>query len=355
MKKSSLNDIAKSLNVSKTLVSFVLNNQGREKGISYDTINRVKEKVIELNYKPNHIARGLRLGKTQTIGLIVADISNKFYAKIAKMIEEVAGRQNYNLIFCSSDENPEKEIELINMLKERQVDGIIISTSQRKALIFSQLKKENYPFVLIDRKIPKLSTNFVGVDNFAGAYEATEQLIKNGFKKIGLLKISPEYLSTIKDRDLGYRSALKSNGIRVNNKLVRTINCSEIQQSVRLVLHELIQPPFKIDAIFSTNNNITVACMEYLNELNIRIPQDLAIVSFDDIDLFRLSCPTITAIAQPVEKIGKATVNMLLNEINGTNQNNKQVVLPIKLIKRRSCGIFAEQNGINILNKEQVT
>ncbi len=238
------------------------------------------------------------------------------------------------------------------MLKERQVDGIIISTSQKKALIFSQLKRENYPFVLIDRKIPKLSTNFVGVDNFTGAYEATEQLIKNGFQKIGLLKISPEYLSTIKDRDLGYRSALKSNGIRVNNKLIRTINCFEIQQNVRLVLHELIQPPFKIDAIFSVNNNITVACMEYLNELNVRVPQDLAIVSFDDIDLFRLSCPTITAIAQPVEEIGEATVNMLLDEINGKTQNYKQIVLPIKLIKRRSCGIFAKQNGINAMNKE---
>ena len=352
MKKTSLNDIAKSLNVSKTLVSFVLNGQGREKGISYDTIKRVKEKVKELNYRPNHIARGLRLGKSHTIGLIVADISNMFYAKIAKKIEEVASQHNYNLIFCSSDENPEKEIDLINMLKERQVDGIIISTSQKKIQIFSQLKKEKYPFVIIDRKIPKLSTNFVGVDNFTGAYEATEQLIKNGYQKIGLLKISPEYLSTIKDRDLGYRGALKYNGIRVNSKLIRTIDCSEIQQNVRLILRELIQPPFKIDAIFSVNNNITMACMEYLNELNIRVPQDLAIVSFDDIDLFRLSCPTITAIAQPVEEIGKATVNMLLDEINGKTQNCKEVVLPVKLIKRRSCGIFTKQNGITALNKE---
>lgn len=331
----------------------MLNGKGSEKGISSETEKRVKDKAKELNYRPNHIARGLRLGKSQTIGLIVADISNKFYAKIAKKIEEVASRHNYNLIFCSSDENPEKEIELINMLKERQVDGIIISTTQKNAPIFSRLKKENYPFVLIDRKLPKLSTNFVGVDNYTGAYEATEQLIRNGYQKIGLLNISPSYLSTIKDREQGYRSALKSNGIRVNNKLIRTINCSDIQQKVRSVLRELIQPPFKIDAIFSVNNNITVACMEYLNEMNIRIPQDLAIVSFDDIDLFRLSYTTITAVAQPVEEIGKAAVNILMDEINGTTQNNKQVVLPVKLIKRRSCGIFAKQNGISILIKNK--
>ena len=340
MKKTSLNDIAKSLNVSKTLVSFVLNDQGDKKGISSKTQKKVLDKAKELNYKPNHIARGLRLGKSYTIGLIVADISNKFYAKIAKQIEKVACQYNYNLIFCSSDENPEKEVELINMLKERQVDGIIISTSQKNATIFSQLKKEKYPFVLIDRNLPKLSAHFVGVDNYNGAYQATEHLIKNGYQKIALLKISPAYLSTIKERELGYRAALKNNGIRINNKFIRTINFSDIQQIVRSVLHELIQAPFKIDAIFSVNNNITVACLEYLNEMNLRIPQDLAIVSFDDIDLFRFSYPPITAVAQPIEEIGEVAVNILMDEINGLTQDKKQLALPVKLIERRSCGIF---------------
>jgi len=338
LKKKCLSDIAKSRNVSKTLVSFVLNDQGDKNGISSKTQKIVLERAREMNYKPNHMARGLRLGKTQTLGLIVADISNTFYAKMAKKIEEVANQHHYNLIFCSSDENPEKEIELINMLKERQVDGIIISTTQKNGAVFSWLKKENYPFVLIDRKLPKLITNFAGVDNFTGAYEATEQLIKNGHQKIGLLKISPTYLSTIADRERGYRSALKNNGIRANNKLIRTINCSDIRQQVRAVLSELLEPPYKIDALFSVNNNITVACMEYLNEMNINIPLDVAMVSFDDIDLFRLSCPTITAVAQPIEEIGESAVNILLDEINGLTTDKKQVLLPVKLIKRRSCG-----------------
>ncbi|MDP2724016.1 MAG: LacI family DNA-binding transcriptional regulator [Bacteroidales bacterium] len=338
MKKTSLNDIAKSLNVSKTLVSFVLNNHGDKNGISSKTQKIVLEKAKEMNYKPNHMARGLRLGKTQTLGLIVADISNTFYAKMAKKIEEVANQHHYNLIFCSSDENPEKEIELINMLKERQVDGIIISTTQKKGAVFSWLKKENYPFVLIDRKLPKLITNFAGVDNFTGAYEATEQLIKNGGRKIGLLNISPSYLSTIADRERGYRSALKDHGMRCNNKLIRTIDYAHIRPQVRAVLSELLEPPYKIDALFSINNNITVACMEYLNEMNINIPLDVAMVSFDDIDLFRLSCPTITAVAQPIEEIGESAVNILLDEINGLTTDKKQVLLPVKLIKRRSCG-----------------
>ncbi len=341
MKKTSLNDIAKTLNVSKALVSFVLNGQGDKKGIKAETQRKVLEKAKELNYKPNQIARGLRLGTSNTIGLIVADISNKFYAKIAKQVEVVASRNNYNLIFCSSDENEEKEIELIDMLRERLVDGIIISTTQKDSKVFSQLSKEKYPFVLIDRKLNRLSANYVGVDNYSGAYEATEHLIMNKYQKIGLLKISPEGLSTIREREQGYRDALKNNGLRINNKLIRTINFSDIRNSVGEVLRELIEPPHKIDAIFSVNNNITVACMEFLNEMNIRIPHDIAIVSFDDIDLFRFSYPAITAVAQPLEQIGTIAVNILLDEINGLNgEGKKQVILPVELIRRRSAAIF---------------
>ena len=334
--------------MSKALVSFVLNGQGGQKGISSKTQKKVLAKAKELNYKPNHIARGLRLGKSQTIGLIVADISNKFYAKIAKQVEQVASKHNYNLIICNSDENPEKEVELIDMLKERRVDGIIISTTQKDTAVFAQMKKEKYPFVLIDRNLPRLSTNFVGVDNYTGAFEATGHLIRNGYQKIGLLKISPSWLSTIKDREMGYRNAIKQNGMRVNTKLIRTIDFTDIRQTVRTVLRELIQPPYKIDALFSVNNNITVACMEYLNEIGLRIPQDIAIVSFDDIDLFRFSYPTITAIAQPVEEIGKVAVTILLDEISSKIAKEEQVALPVKLIERRSCRIFTNQKAIAI-------
>jgi LacI family transcriptional regulator len=348
MKKTSLNDIAKTLNVSKALVSFVLNGQGDKKGIKAETQRKVLEKAKELNYKPNQIARGLRLGTSNTIGLIVADISNKFYAKIAKQVEVVAGRNNYNLIFCSSDENEEKEIELIDMLRERLVDGIIISTTQKDTKVFSRLNKEKYPYVLIDRRLSRLPANYVGVDNYAGAYEATEHLIRNKYQKIGLLKISPEGLSTIREREQGYRDALKNNGLRVNSKLIRTISFADIRQSVAEVLRELIEPPYKIDALFSVNNNITVACMEFLNGMNIRIPHDIAVVSFDDIDLFRFSFPTITAVAQPVEQIGAMAVNILLNEINGLNgEGKKQVILPVEFIRRRSAAIFSDQRENN--------
>ncbi len=341
MKKVSLNDIAKSLSVSKALVSFVLNGQGEEKGISSKTQERVRAKAKDLNYKPNFIARGLRLGKSHTIGLIVADISNKFYAKIAKRIEEVAAENNYHLIICSSDEDPVKELGLIEMLRERQVDGLIISTTQQDTSIFKQLKKETFPFVLIDRNLPHLQTNYVGVENIEGAYLATQKLLNNGYQKIALLKISPFYLSTIKEREVGYRAALKDNQIKVNNKLICEIDFNDIEGHLRKVLNELIQPAIGIHAIFSLNNHITIACLEYLNELNIRVPQDLAIISFDDIELFRLSFPTITAIAQPIEEIGGQAVKILFETMNGElKQKTKNISLPVKLIERRSCGSF---------------
>ncbi|MFC2107313.1 LacI family DNA-binding transcriptional regulator [Bacteroidota bacterium] len=343
MKKTSLKDIAENLNVSKTLVSFVLNGQGDSKGISSETQKKVLDKVKELNYKPNQIARGLRLGKSLTIGLIVADISNKFYAKIAKQIEKVASTYNYNVIFCSSDENPEKEIELIDMLKDRQVDGIIISTTQKRTAVFTQLKKEKYPFVLIDRHLPKLSTNFVGVDNYTGAFEATEHLIRNGFERIAFFMISPNYLSTMKEREAGYRNALKYNGIRVNNHLIRTISFQDIRENVRSYLSELMKSPFHIDALFSGNNNISVAIMEYLNDMNLRIPNDLALVSFDDIDLFRFSHPSITAVSQPLDRIGEMAVNILMDEINGLTKDSTQLALAVKFIERKSSSVLIQQ------------
>lgn len=339
MKKVSLQDIASHLNVSKSLVSFVLNGQGDARGIHPDTQKRVLAKAHELNYKPHFIARGLRLGKSNTIGLIVADISNNFYAKIAKRVEVVAGNSDYHLIYCSSDEDPEKEIALIGMLRERQVDGLIISTTQSKSSYFTQLKKENFPFVLIDRQLPKLKTNYIGVENYNGAFQATEELIRNGYSKIALLQISPGYLSTVRERENGYRDAMKTHGIRVNKNWVREIEFRHLYRHVHHVLAELLSPPNAIDAVFSVNNNIAVACLEWFQEMHMDIPNDIAMISFDDIDLFRLSQPRITAIAQPLDEIGEEAVNILLEEINGDGKSGPvRKVLPVEFIRRGSCG-----------------
>jgi len=342
MKKITLADVAKSLNVSKTLISLVLNGKGDDKGINKDTQQRVLDKVKELNYKPNQFARGLRMGKSNTFGLIVADISNSFYAKMCRSIEDHANKHGYNLIICSSDEDSEKESKLIQMLIDRQVDGLIISTTQKNNTDISLLKKNKFPFVLIDRHVPKVDSNYVIVDNKQGAKNVVEHLIKLGNKKIGHLTISPSHLSTIKDRTLGYKEALKENGIRVDNTLIKEISFDSIKVDVRRELKELLSAPQSISSLFVANNNIAVACLECFQEMNIRVPQDVALVSFDDIDAFKICYPPITAIAQPIKEMGKEAINILIHNIK--NEANEipfqQVSLQTKLNIRRSCGNF---------------
>ncbi len=344
MKKVSLADVAKSLGVSKTLVSLVLNDRGDEKGINKDTQQRVRDKVKELNYKPNQFARGLRVGKSNTIGLVVADISNSFYGKMCRSIEDQCTAMGYNLMICSSDENPEKESELIQMLIDRQVDGLIISTTQNNNNDIKSLKKSNFPFVLIDRNIPKLETNYVGVENKLGAKEAVNHLLRLGNKKVGHLTISPSHLSSLKERTAGYKEALKENGIKVDNSLIREISFDKIKEDVKRELIELLSPPQSISSLFVANNNIAVACLECFKEMNIRIPQDIALVSFDDIDAFKLCYPPVTAVAQPIAEMGVQAVNTLVENIaNPDGFTLKQISLKNKLEIRRSCGSFISE------------
>ncbi len=340
MNKVSLEDVAKAIGVSKTLVSLVLNNKAKQHGISANTCKRVLEKVSEMNYRPNMAAKGLRTGKSNVVGLIVADISNSFYSKIARAIEDEARLNGYQLLICSSDEDEEKELQLFSLLYSgQQVEGIITSTTLLESEMLSNLAKGGYPMVLIDREIPKLNIATVVADNEKGAFKATELFIKNGMKRIGMLTISPTHLSSIKEREQGYKKALEKNGVKIDNHLIREIPFGEIKNRVKKELESLLKAPHRIDALFTANNHLTIAVIEAMNELNLRIPHDLAVISFDDIELFKLTNPGITAVAQPVEEIGKKAFQLLLDQMNGKEKPAKnKVVLPVNLVIRRSCG-----------------
>ena len=339
MKKVSLKDIANQLGVSTTLVSMVLNNQGDEKGISPKTQKKVRDLAEKLNYKPNQVARSLRMGSSKTIGLIIADISNVFYSVIAKSIEDKASEIGYNVIFMNSEEDPIKEKEMIGILLDRGVDGLIISTSFKGRDEIRQLRNTNIPFVLIDRYIPGVKTNYVLVDNYQGAFEMTEHLLSLNLTKIALLSVSPTHLTTMKQRIEGYKDALRKNGFPVNNRLIKDVPHDMVHEKTETILKHLILNE-NIQSIFFLNNKLATAGMELINKLNIRVPQDISIVSFDDIELFKFSYPTITAIAQPKEEIGKVAFEILIDQINQKDKqtNKKQVILPVKLVIRNSCG-----------------
>lgn len=337
-KKIALIDIAQALGVSRTLVSMVLNGQGNQHGISPVTQEKVKAKAKELNYKPNSIARGLRTGKSNTIGLIVTDISNRFYATIAKQIEGNLRQLGYHLIFCSSDERPEREEELIQMLRGRQVDGLILATTFQETMVLEEMLKDEYPFVLIDREVPGLKTNSIVVDNYKSSKSAVEHLLNSNHQEIGLLTISPSHLSTIKDREQGYKDALSAVNIPVQASNICEIPFDDIEHQVELSLKKMLHRPKPITAIYAINNRIGKACLEHLNKMDVKVPEDIALLCYDDIDVFKFC--GVTAVAQPIEKIGDEAVRVLLGQINSpvnTALAPEKVTLPATLILRKSC------------------
>ncbi len=342
MKKTSLSDIARALGVSKTLVSLVLNNRGNEVGINKETQKKVIKMAQKLNYKPNLIARGLRLGASKTIGLIVPNIGNQFFANIARVVEDEAGKNDYRVISVSSDENPVKEASLIKVLLERQIDGLILASSLKERNEILSLKNEKVPFVLIDRHFPQIKTNYVVVDNYSAAYNVVTHLINQGFKKIALVKITPSYLTPIKLRFDGYREALHDHGIRFDKRQVKEIPFGGIKATMEQALPELLFRPVSAEALFFLNNDLTVAGLGIINKLGLRIPQDVAIVSFDDLELFQLLYPPITAVAQPWQDMAKNAVHILVQEMQsqGKNIEKTQIVLPTKLEVRKSCNKF---------------
>ena len=337
MKKTSLADIAAALGVSKTLVSMVLNGQGDLHGINTNTQKKVLDKAKELNYKPNRMARGLRTGRSNTIGLIVADIANPFYAKIARSIEDFANKTGYHMIFASSDENSKREEELIDMLTDRQVDGLIIASTlnvdTKEPLV--NLHKNNIPYILIDRYIENLDADMVVSDNEKGAFDLTNHLLKKGRDKIALLTISPNHLSSIKDRIKGYKSALNVQG--GNNEIIFNIPYESVEESVNKHLSDVLKNK-TADAILTLNNKLANACIKYFKDNNISVPNDIAFASYDDVEWFEYVTPTITGMAQPIKEIGEKAIKLLIDKIksNNNNQQPQHISLSAKLIERES-------------------
>ncbi len=344
-KKVSLNDIAERLGVSKTLVSMVLNGKGDDNGISKTTQEKVMQLAQELNYKPNQFARGLRMGKSNTIGLVVSDISNPFYARIARYVEDYCSQEEYNLIICNSDENPEKEKKIINTLLEKQVDGMIISSTIEETVHLRQLQEEQVPFVLIDRIYQSFACNYVIVDNFNGAKEATQHLINNGHKNIACFTISPAHISTQVERFLGYKAALDESYITFNDYYYKVIPRENAYQSIYNIIKEWQYNHVMPTAIFVANNQLTLNLVEICRELNIKTPQNLSIVSFDDIEAFRFNNPPISGVVQPIESIAFNAVKELVSAIRKSKTQESldlsQIKLETNLIIRNSVAKHA--------------
>lgn len=337
-KKISMKDIAKELNISITTVSFVINGKSEEMGISTATTKKVNDLIKKRGFNPNSAARILRTGKSKTIGLIVEDIGNYFFGNIAKIIEIEAHKNGYNVFFSSTENDNNTAKALINKMKTSSVDGLIITATQGLKEEIEKLNKENIPFVLIDRLIPEVETNYVILDNYSGALDLTKHLVENGYEKIGFISIYSE-MSMMTERERGYKDALAESGLKGAMVPGLKVHFDDSEEDVIKSIKRYLTKYPNLDALFFATNYLGVLGIEAIQKTGLQIPADIAMVSFDDNDLFRLLTPSITVAAQPIKDIATKSIELLLKLIRKDQKQQKVVgeIVQPSIIVRDSC------------------
>ena len=334
-KKISISDIAHELGVSIATVSFILNGKSREMRISEKLTRRVLHYVKKVGYKPNHLAQSLRTGKTNTIALMVEDISNPFFSNVARLIEEQAYKVGYKIIYCSTENSTRKTREMIGIFDDKHVDGYIIAPPAGVSADIQALIARKIPVVLFDRYLPRLKTNFVGVDNYQGTMEAIEHLIGQGNRQIGFVTTNSTQ-TQMKERLQGYLAATEQRGKKaVVLKLAYRHDHANVTQEIA----SFLKKNRKLDAVFFATNYLANSGLEALQRLGYKIPADLRIVAFDDHDFYSFYNPTITAVAQPVEEISKNVISILLDHLEDGNRPIESVSLPTRLVVRASSSL----------------
>lgn len=332
--KVSINDIATNLNISKTTVSFILNGKAKEKRISDELVKKVLNKVEEMGYQPNQLAKGLRTGKTNIIGLMVEDISNPFYASIAKEIEDKAHQNDYKIIYCSTENDRNRAREFLTMFTTLGVDGCIIAPTMGMENDIRKLTELGMNVVLFDRKFQNATTDSVMVNNQEGMYIAVEHLINHGYKNIALIALALDKPEK-EDRIIGFKGAMIDHGLEPHVfPLPFKSNFHDYVFDIRKILEKENQ----FEAIVFGTNYLGISGLEVITDMGMKIPEDMAIVSFDDHDLFRIHKPDISVIAQPIEDIAQAAISTLLEKLKGNigKEDYRTIVLSTHLIPRKS-------------------
>ncbi len=328
-KRASLKDIADAVGVSVTLVSYVLNDKGKENRVAEGTAKKIREVASALNYQPNQIARSLKSRRSQSIGLIVADISNPFFSNMARTIEDEAHSKNYTVIFGSSDESSDKLKKILDFLTTRQVDGFIIVPTEGCRETMVELKKRKIPFVLVDRYFEDLSTNYVIIDNFRASLDATNHLLGSGHRKIGIISYQSE-LVHYQNRVRGYKEALLRSGIHPEENLIKKVSHSSFSEDMKKAVRELIFED-KAEAIFFCTNTLAIEGLKQIFELGKKVPEEIDVVAFDQsiaYDFFEYFIPHVN---QPIAEIGREAVKLLISQIDGGDAKVSEVCLRAKL------------------------
>lgn len=341
-----IKDVALKSGVSITTVSHVIN---KTRFVSKELCERVYAAMEELNYHPNTLARSLRMGETKTIGLIIPNNSNPFFAGLARLIEDVGFENGYSVILCNSDDIREKEFAYINMLIAKQTDGVIFIAAGSDPEHLLELTKRKIPVVVIDRDISHAAVDVVLVDNVKAGFEAINYLIELGHKRIACIT-GPSKLTPSMGRVKGYLKALKRAGIKIKEEYI--VAGDFRSPSGEAAMWQLLQVPDPPTAIFACNDLMALGALRALRKANLSVPQDISIIGFDNIELAEEISPPLTTIAQPISELATSSVELLISRMQGNSMHpeTQRRVLSAWLVKRDSCAPAKESLGL--LNKK---
>lgn len=329
MSHISIKDIAQELGISTTSVSLVLNGKEKEGRVSKKLADKIRKKAKEMNYEPNTLARSLRMGKSNIIGLIVADISNPFFANMSFHIQEYAEKYGYSVIIANTNESDLKMENMVNILKNRQVDGFIIVPTESGNEQINDLLKRKIPVVLIDRYFSGINVSHVTVNNYLASKGATNYLIDQGCKNIAFMLYNNQ-LGHMKERKRGYLDTLKDAGL-FNPQLIKEINHLAVDQDVESAVTDLFSLGNKIDGIFFAAGAISLSGIKCLINKQIKIPDEIRVVCFDKSEVFDFMQIPIPYIQQPVMEMGETAVEILIKQIKKEIADPLLVEIPAEL------------------------
>ncbi len=322
-------DVARRAQVSPSTVSRVLNGK---QTVDEALAERVRKAAQALDYRPNALARSLRRSQTNLWAVLVSDINNPFFTTLIRGVEDVARTSQYSVVLCNSDEDPDKEASYIAAILAEQMAGVIISPTSRSAHV-RELLDASVPIVAIDRQVPGATVDIVAVDNEQAAQLATAHLIDEGFARIACIT-GPRDVSTAQQRLEGYRRALRAAGRSVDTRLIRHTDFRE--DGGYRAMADLLDHTPRPDAVFTTNNLMTVGALECLVGRGVGVPEDVGVFGFDDVPCATLIRPPISTITQPTYDIGRTAAELLLQRIGDPSRPPTVTVLPTQLHVRAS-------------------
>ena len=327
---ATIREVAESAGVSYATVSHVINNT---RVVTPETRERVLAAMAALNYRPNALARSLRQGKTNTMGLVLPDSANPFFAEISRSIEDEAFKKGYSVFLCNTELDTKRELFYVDVLSKKQVDGIIFVAAGDQADSLDFLVQRNMPVVMIDRDVPNVDVDAVLTDNQLGGFLATQHLIELGHTRIVCIA-GPSSITPSAERITGYRRALEEAGIPYDESLI--IRGDYHAQSGMEITHSILKMQPRPTAIFALNDLMALGALRAAAEAGCSVPRELAVVGYDDLEIAHFTNPPLTTIAQPKKEIGAQAVNLLVERMALKSRPPSRLVLPPELIVRRS-------------------